>query len=287
MLFVPSPRQRPRVHLLSRPAPRLLLLEVWAALGLVAFAQVAVERVAVPSSFVAATLVPDLWLLGLWAAAVPAILWLVRRFPVSGEHRTRHAAFLAAAGVAFVVLSNIAIRVPPLAPAIAASALVRSTLFGVARFGPAALLVFAVIVALAHRAWAAASDSSWAIDEEAPAPSPTPTARPERVVVREWNRTHLVPPEAIDWITADDNNVVVHAAGKTYKGRGRIRDLEEQLDPGRFARVHRSAIVRVDGVREVQPLGKGDLALVLHCGKTLRVARGRREALARALQLPL
>ena len=67
------------------------------------------------------------------------------------------------------------------------------------------------------------------------------------------------------------------------KGRGRIGDLETQLDPALFVRVHRSAIVRVDMIREVQPLTKGDLALVLHDKKVVRVARGRRAALAEVL----
>jgi two-component system LytT family response regulator len=97
----------------------------------------------------------------------------------------------------------------------------------------------------------------------------------------------LVRPEEIQWIEADDNYVVVHLGARTYKGRGRIGDLEAQLDTAHFVSVHRSAIVHVASIREVQPLSKGDLALVLHDRKVLRVARGRRAALEAALGIPL
>ncbi|HJU65711.1 MAG TPA: LytTR family DNA-binding domain-containing protein, partial [Gemmatimonadaceae bacterium] len=146
---------------------------------------------------------------------------------------------------------------------------------------------YGVILAFAHRAWAASERPSALAAPAPPAPPVPETRYPERVTVREWSRTHLVRPEDIDWIEADDNYVVVHAGTRTYKGRGRISDLESQLDPAIFVRVHRSAIVRVDMIREVQGLTKGDLALVLHDKKVVRVARGRRAALAAVLRKTL
>jgi two-component system, LytTR family, response regulator len=101
----------------------------------------------------------------------------------------------------------------------------------------------------------------------------------ERVAVREWSRVHLVPPDDIHWIEADDNNVVMHVAGHIYKGRGRISEYESQLDPTRFVRIHRSAIVRLASIAEIRPLSKGALAVRLRDGKTLRVARSRRDVL--------
>jgi DNA-binding LytR/AlgR family response regulator len=105
----------------------------------------------------------------------------------------------------------------------------------------------------------------------------------ESVVVREWNRVHLVAPDDIHWIEADDNNVVVRVAGHIYKGRGRISEYESQLDPTRFARIHRSAIVRLASIAEVRPLPKGALAVRLRDGKLLRVARSRRDVLRTVL----
>jgi hypothetical protein len=107
------------------------------------------------------------------------------------------------------------------------------------------------------------------------------------ITVRQWNRVHLVRVEDIDFVEAEDNYVVVHAASRTYKGRDRISDVESQLDARRFVRIHRSTIVHLAKIREVQPLTHGDHAVILRDGKVLRVARSRRQALGQALGVEL
>ncbi|HET7458660.1 MAG TPA: LytTR family DNA-binding domain-containing protein [Gemmatimonadaceae bacterium] len=223
----------------------------------------------------------DVALLAIWALATPAIVRLARRYPPRGDAAARHVALHLAAATAFIVAANAAIRIPLLLPpwSLGRAVVVGDLLRGLARFYPAALVVYAVLLTAAHRAWTGGAESP-EVPRGAP---PSPPSPPERVVVREWNRVHLVRPDDVEWIEADDNYVVVHAAGRTYKGRGRIGDLASQLDPTRFVRIHRSAIVRTECVREVQPLGKGDLAVILRDGKTLRAARGRRAALEAAL----
>jgi hypothetical protein len=255
---------------------RALVVAVWALFAVAA----GVQRLAEP--FLAARpgdvllFRQDLWLLALWALATPAIVWSARRYPVRGASAVPHAVLHFVAATFFIVATNVLIRLPLLQSpeAAGAHALARSTLLGLARFYPPALLVYGVIVALGAGAWVAAA-------------SEPRTTHPDRVVVREWNRVHLVRPGDIEWIEADDNYVVVHVSGRTYKARGRIGDLETQLDPSCFVRIHRSAIVRVASVREVQPLGKGDYSVILHGGKVLRAARGRRSSLETALGLPL
>jgi hypothetical protein len=305
------------------PAPRTLVIVLWTLAALFAGALRLVERLVLGRGADGLLLRQDLWLLGMWALATPAIVWSARRFPVRGSRAVRHAALHFAMGTAFVVVTNVLIRVPLLLPpaSLGADGVARDTLLGLARFYPAALIVYGVLLALGHRAWgsahgsahdsvrAASADDSVRSDlpgaangtsaahpdvgrpdaeqTAAAAPGAADGARPARVVVREWNRVHLVRPDDIEWIEADDNYVVVHAGGRTYKGRGRIGDLETQLDPSCFVRVHRSAIVRTARIREVQPLTKGDLALVLHDGKVLRVARARRAALEAVLGVPL
>ena len=107
------------------------------------------------------------------------------------------------------------------------------------------------------------------------------------ITVRQWNRVHLVRVEDIDFVEAEDNYVVVHAASRTYKGRDRISDVESQLDARRFVRIHRSTIVHLAKIREVQPLTHGDHAVILRDGRVLRVARSRRQALGDALGVQL
>ena len=107
------------------------------------------------------------------------------------------------------------------------------------------------------------------------------------IAVRQWNRVHFVRVEDIDFVEAEDNYVVVHAAARAYKGRDRISDVASQLDARRFVRIHRSTIVHVAKIREVQPLTHGDHAVILRDGKVLRVARSRRQALEVALGVEL
>ncbi len=70
---------------------------------------------------------------------------------------------------------------------------------------------------------------------------------------------------------------------RTHLLRRTLAELEERLDPGRFARVHRSAIVNVQRVREIQPLSHGDGSLLLADGTRVRLSRTYRDRFARLL----
>ncbi len=72
-------------------------------------------------------------------------------------------------------------------------------------------------------------------------------------VVRERNRVHTIPAEDIDWIEGARNYVRLHVGEKSHLLRGPLTAIQAQLDPSRFARIHRSVIVNVDRVGEVQP----------------------------------
>jgi two-component system LytT family response regulator len=79
-----------------------------------------------------------------------------------------------------------------------------------------------------------------------------------------------------------DDHVLVRVGAVTHRVRTRLRELEAQLAPRRLARVHRSVIVNLDRVREVQPMFRGDAAAILQDGRRLPVsARYRKELLAR------
>ena len=245
---------------------------------------------------VARAILGRLSILPLWALATPMILRSARRFPVVRADR-RLALDAAAAHVAlgsmFIVLSNLAIRIPaafaPVADGGGIDALVRSTIRGVAEFFPPALVVYGVIVAIGHFLFRPATLSP----PQPVAQTITPAAEPDapttngHLTVRQWNRVHLVRVDDIDFVEAEDNYVVVHAASRAYKGRDRISDVESQLDARRFVRIHRSTIVALAKIREVQPLTHGDHAVIMRDGKVLRVARSRRQALGEALGLEL
>ena len=83
--------------------------------------------------------------------------------------------------------------------------------------------------------------------------------------------------DQIDWVEAADYYVSLHAGASTHLLRQTMDEIEKQLDPRKFFRVHRSAIVNVDRVREVHPLFRGDCALVLDGGQRLKLSRSRRK----------
>jgi two-component system LytT family response regulator len=117
-----------------------------------------------------------------------------------------------------------------------------------------------------------------------PQPGPEPA---DRLVVRTAGRVVLVPAAEIDWIEAADNYVRVHAAGQRHVLRETIKGLEAQLDPRRFVRIHRSAIVNLDRVRELRALPSGDFAVLLSTGAKLTLSRTYRDVVERRLGRPL
>lgn len=99
-----------------------------------------------------------------------------------------------------------------------------------------------------------------------------------RIAARGVGRTTLLDVADIAWIEAADNYVRLHTAAGDHLSRRTMRDLELALDPARFARIHRSAIVALPEVRELRPLGDGDQEVVLRSGKRLVLTRSYREA---------
>ncbi|MBK8249871.1 MAG: response regulator transcription factor [Gemmatimonadetes bacterium] len=98
-----------------------------------------------------------------------------------------------------------------------------------------------------------------------------------RLLVREEGRTVIVPVEDVDWIEAADNYVKLHTARRTWMLREAMRYLEQQLAPQGFARVHRSAMVNLSRVREVQPLFGGESVILLATGTRVTLSRGYRD----------
>jgi two-component system LytT family response regulator len=107
-----------------------------------------------------------------------------------------------------------------------------------------------------------------------------------RFLVRTHDRTVVVNAEDVDWIEAADYYASLHVGGKTHLLRETLTQLAARLDPERFFRVHRSAIVNLDRVREIHPLFRGDSELVLKDGTRLRLSRSRRAEFKRLFAPP-
>jgi two-component system LytT family response regulator len=101
----------------------------------------------------------------------------------------------------------------------------------------------------------------------------------QRVLVRSEGRIRFVPVADIDWIEAADNYARLHVGPERHLVRETMANLEARLDPAQFARIHRSSIVNIARIRELQPTFNGEYAVLLSTGAKLTLSRGYREAL--------
>lgn len=97
--------------------------------------------------------------------------------------------------------------------------------------------------------------------------------RPQRFLVRSGNNASVVSVSDIEWIEAADYYVCLHAGGKRHLLRESIRALETKLDPKKFIRLHRSAIVNLDHVREIHRDGQAEGWVLLSTGARVRLNR--------------
>jgi two-component system, LytTR family, response regulator len=100
-----------------------------------------------------------------------------------------------------------------------------------------------------------------------------------RLPVKDRDRFLLLRIEEITWIEAAQNYVQIHARRGTFLVRGTMADLEAQLDPTRFTRIHRSTLVNLDRIREIRPGWHGDFDVVLEDGTQLKLSRHYRDRL--------
>ena len=99
----------------------------------------------------------------------------------------------------------------------------------------------------------------------------------QQLAVRVNGVQRVIPIAEVDWFEAEGNYVRVHVGREAHLLRQPISRLERELDPRRFARVHRSFLVNVTRVVEVQPWFGGDAVLVLRDGTKVRLSRTYRE----------
>jgi two-component system LytT family response regulator len=107
----------------------------------------------------------------------------------------------------------------------------------------------------------------------------------DRIVVRSGGRILILRVDDVDWVEAAANYVKLHVGTRVYLLRETMNHLEEKLDPARFIRIHRSTIVRVDRIKELEPLFQGDYLVILHDGSRLTSSRSYRERLQELLNV--
>ncbi len=105
----------------------------------------------------------------------------------------------------------------------------------------------------------------------------------DRIPVKTGNGVTFVRSDTIDWIEATRDHVRLHVGRETHVIRDTLARLHASLDGSRFVRIHRSAVVNVERIVELQPFFHGEYIAVLQTGHRLKVSRSRCEELARAL----
>lgn len=108
-----------------------------------------------------------------------------------------------------------------------------------------------------------------------------PVERPERFLVRKLGKEFLVSANDIEVLQASGNYVNLRVRGREYPLRTTMAAIEPRLDPARFVRVHRSYMVNLDHIAEIEPLDTGDARLVMRDGSKVPCSRRYRAALKR------
>ena len=114
-----------------------------------------------------------------------------------------------------------------------------------------------------------------------PLPSPAilnadahpPGQRLERIVVKDGSKVHIIPVDRLDYIEAQDDYISLRSENRNYLKQQPISNIEEQLDPARFARIHRSYIINLERIARIEPLTKDSRVAILRDGAQIPVSR--------------
>jgi two-component system LytT family response regulator len=105
----------------------------------------------------------------------------------------------------------------------------------------------------------------------------------ERFVVKENGRILFLKTQDIDWMEAAGNYIKLHLGAESHMIRESMANLERQLDPSVFVRIHRSTMINIDRIKELRPWFNGDYKVILHNNRELTMSRGYRTNLTKLL----
>ena len=263
----------PTEALLGRPLKLRYLLVAWAlaavAVLIQGVAQQTLDHGGVSVEFL---LRWRLYPITLWALATPFILAAARRWPVSGAGWPAHVAVHVAVFSAWMLVSNALLRIPD-ALKTETAGIGGEAVTAAIEYAPggATLWILLLVVGRGPSTKQGGRDGA----------APQAKVRIEPLSLLEGYRTHLVPQDEIRWVEADGDYLRVHTQERSYRIRGTMKGIQRRLDGDRFLRIHRSTVVNLNYVREVQPYFHGDYVAVLRDGTELRVPRSRRAAIRR------
>ena len=101
----------------------------------------------------------------------------------------------------------------------------------------------------------------------------------DRVAIKSSGRIYFLKIEEIDWVESAGDYLSLHSGSQTHLIRETMGNFQAKLDPRKFLRIHRSTIVNIERIKDIQPLFKGEYVLTLTSGKRLKSSRGYRHEL--------
>lgn len=216
----------------------------------------------------------------IWVAAAPFLLRVahgVRRVTDGSWGR----AFVAhgAIAAAWIVLSNLLMRVPGALRGEPVAALLGDTVQSVVEYGPGAVAVYVALIAIGLPRRHRPAGGSASTPSNVPASAPRSPNAPNHLAIRDGIRIHVVSRGDIAWVEADGDHVRIHTSEKTYRTRATLSAYERELEADGFLRIHRSALVHPRAIREIQKFYRGDHVAVLHEGTEIRIPRTRDDAI--------
>jgi hypothetical protein len=222
-------------------------------------------------------------------ALVPALVWFTRRVPLHRDTWRR--------ALPVLLLGSLAWSLMHVAGMVALRKLAYAMQGGVYDFGPwlrefgyeylkdVRGYAAAVATIVAYR-WFLLRLQGEASVLSAPEDAPTaePPGRPERFLVRKLGKEFLIAAADVEWLQASGNYVNLHVRGRDYPLRTTMAAIQVQFDPARFVRVHRSHIVNLDAIAQIEPLDTGDASVLMRDGARIPCSRRYRDALRPALR---
>lgn len=100
-----------------------------------------------------------------------------------------------------------------------------------------------------------------------------------RIMIKTSDRIFFLPVDEIDWIESAGNYVRIHSGDENYLLRETMTNMEDKLDPDTFFRVHRSTIINLDKVKELEQWFHGDYQIIMETGEKLTLSRNYKELL--------
>ena len=207
----------------------------------------------------------------LWGLLSLVVVWLARRFQVDRANFGRHF-FIHLGGSLDIALLQLvaAVGIQDLLHAAAGRPypFAQKLVDDFTLFFHWNVLIYWAIVAVVH-----AYDYHHALEQRR-------VTRPaDRLLVEDDGRSFFVRTADVDWIEAAKNYVRLHVGDRTHLLRSTLTALEQRLDPERFRRINRSAVVNLDRVRELQPWFHGDAIIILQTGTRVTLSRRYRDNL--------